>query len=116
MRSFALPLFACVLALAGCDKPSPSPSPTPPSGDGGAVGNDGGSAPTPASDDGGTTPAPDCGGKTCTEGRECVEYYGIAGPGGPKFSSCEWRCNKGQSCPEGTTCTTIADGPGAVCR
>ena len=25
----------------------------------------------------------------CAEGLECVEYYGIAGMSGPKFTSCE---------------------------
>lgn len=115
MRHLVHPLFACLLALAGCDKPAPSPSPPPSSGEGGAVGNDSATEPPPSTDEGGA-PVGDCGGKQCTDGRECVEYYGIAGPGGPKFTSCEWRCNKGQACPEGTSCTTIADGPGAVCR
>ena len=57
-----------------------------------------------------------CGDKQCKPGQECVGYYGIAGPRGPKFESCEWRCDRKQACPSGTKCTTIADGPGAVCR
>lgn len=58
-----------------------------------------------------------CEGKTCAEGLSCVSYYGIAGPSGPKFSSCEIPCADAKSaCPEGQRCVTIADGPGAVCR
>jgi len=45
-----------------------------------------------------------------------VTYYGIAGPQGPAFTSCENKCSGGQACPGGTKCTTIADGPGQVCR
>jgi hypothetical protein len=57
-----------------------------------------------------------CDGETCKPGQQCIEYYGIAGPSGPRFESCEWPCSKGQSCPKGTACVTIADGPGRVCR
>ena len=46
----------------------------------------------------------------------CAKYYGIAGPSGPEFSSCEISCDPGKGCPESTECATIADGPGAVCR
>lgn len=65
-------------------------------------------------------PPPDgamCGNKTCDSGEKCIEYYGIAGPAGPKFRECGIPCHpqKG-NCPEGMTCTTIADGPGPVCR
>jgi hypothetical protein len=52
----------------------------------------------------------------CSKGLTCVEYYGIAGARGPKFSSCETPCGGNAVCPEGLTCTTIADGPGQVCR
>ncbi len=53
----------------------------------------------------------------CAIGLECVHYYGFAGPSGPEFRSCEVRCDdKAQTCPDGLTCATIADGPGAVCR
>jgi hypothetical protein len=45
-----------------------------------------------------------------------VKYYGIAGPRGPQFTSCETKCDGGKACPDGLKCTTIADGPGAVCR
>lgn len=53
---------------------------------------------------------------SCPMGLECVKYYGIAGPKGPQFTSCETKCDGGKACPSGLKCTTIADGPGAVCR
>jgi hypothetical protein len=34
----------------------------------------------------------------------------------PAFHTCEQRCDGKEGCPDGTTCNTIADGPGAVCR
>src|SRR5262245_13371967 len=41
----------------------------------------------------------------------CVGYFGIAGPGGPEFHSCEIMCGpEGQACPDGQQCITIADG------
>lgn len=57
-------------------------------------------------------------GGTCQAGVQCVSYFGIAGPSGPEFKSCEIPCGDGAktACPGGTECITIADGPGAVCR
>jgi len=55
----------------------------------------------------------------CASGYECVKYYGIAGARGPQFKTCEIRCEKNNEeavCPKGTHCTTVADGPGQVCR
>ena len=56
----------------------------------------------------------------CQPPRVCLEYFGIAGPNGPKFVSCEIPCDpaskKKDACPEGMSCATIADGPGSVCR
>jgi hypothetical protein len=52
----------------------------------------------------------------CGKGLTCVEYYGIAGPRGPRMSSCEIPCKGGGGCPDGQQCATIADGPGQVCR
>jgi hypothetical protein len=52
----------------------------------------------------------------CTDGLACVSYYGIAGAKGPTFASCETPCKDDTSCDKGTTCTTVADGPGRVCR
>jgi eight-cysteine-cluster-containing protein len=60
-----------------------------------------------------------CGGAHCRPGQECVSYFGIAGAQGPQLHSCEWRCQPEQpndGCPSGTRCTSIADGPGRVCR
>ncbi|MCA9697168.1 MAG: hypothetical protein KC431_06565 [Myxococcales bacterium] len=66
--------------------------------------------------DGGTV---DCNGEPCAAPKQCLTYYGIAGPSGPAFHACELPCTrKGKSddCPEGTRCITVADGPGDVCR
>lgn len=54
----------------------------------------------------------------CPEPLTCVTYYGVAGPQGPEFSSCEIPCPSGKDdvCPENQTCVVIADGPGQVCR
>ena len=59
-----------------------------------------------------------CGaGDACLAGSSCKTYYGIAGPAGPAFKSCEIACASGASaCPAGSKCVTVADGPGAVCR
>ncbi|MBP8809224.1 MAG: hypothetical protein KBG48_25505 [Kofleriaceae bacterium] len=105
--------FAAIVvavALAACGGQSPPPTTPPPSG--------------PAPD-----PAPAaivvdlnalgtaCGADgACPDGTLCARYYGIAGASGPEFSSCEIACDTGQTCPAGSECLTIADGPGAVCR
>lgn len=53
----------------------------------------------------------------CEDGTLCVAYFGIAGPQGPEFKSCEIPCSQpGALCPLGQSCVTIADGPGQVCR
>ena len=52
----------------------------------------------------------------CAQGLTCVAYYGIAGPRGPQFKSCEIKCQSDTNCPAGHKCITIADGPGQVCR
>ena len=52
----------------------------------------------------------------CAAGLTCISYYGIAGPRGPQFKSCEVRCNGTGACPNGLTCMTVSDGPGRVCR
>lgn len=72
--------------------------------------------PTPNSGEAPTGTTTSCGGKTCKPGQECIGYYGIAGPRGPKFESCEVRCGKDGSCPKDMKCVTVADGPGRVCR
>jgi hypothetical protein len=60
-----------------------------------------------------------CGKHTCTEEEQCISYYGVAGPAGPKFEECGIPCKQGapnDGCPAGKRCQTIADGPGPVCR
>jgi eight-cysteine-cluster-containing protein len=72
---------------------------------------------TPAEGGGGAAQGMPCDDGKCAAGLECVSYYGIAGPRGPKFTSCEIRCGlSAKSCPAGMSCITIADGPGQVCR
>ncbi len=72
----------------------------------------------PESGSGGAT-GPICGDKTCAANEQCISYYGIAGPSGPKFQECGIPCQQGKEnsgCPAGKRCQTIADGPGPVCR
>ena len=59
-----------------------------------------------------------CKDAACAPGLQCVKYYGVAGPGGPQFATCEVPCPDGTdaACPKGQRCTTVADGPGKVCR
>jgi hypothetical protein len=52
---------------------------------------------------------------SCGEGA-CTKYFGIAGPRGPQFKTCEIRCSTGTTCEGDRKCVTIADGPGQVCR
>jgi hypothetical protein len=55
-------------------------------------------------------------GAACADGTVCLSYFGIAGPAGGEFSSCEIPCSHpGASCPLGQSCQTVADGPGQVC-
>ncbi len=118
--------LAFVLALAGCSsKPAmtqpdpatpppaaPVPDPVPPAGSG----SDATPAPTQGSAAAGPKLGEPCGANdACGEG-SCVTYYGIAGPRGPAFKSCEIKCDGGTPCADGRKCTTIADGPGQVCR
>jgi hypothetical protein len=57
-----------------------------------------------------------CPNRVCDRDLTCVAYYGIAGPRGPLFTSCEIRCSDNSECPSAQRCVTIADGPGQVCR
>jgi hypothetical protein len=117
MNRFAL---LCLVSLAACaSKNPPAPQPAPPISDPGPKPSDTAPATPPA-----PAPAVDaarlgtaCGdGGKCAPPMECVKYYGIAGKRGGELSSCEIRCGEKATCPTGTACTTIADGPGAVCR
>jgi len=90
---------------------------TPPTTPGGGNGTGGGTA-TPVEPVLDTAAlGSDCrNGESCQTGTTCVSYFGIAGPSGPEFKSCEIQCAGKGACPEGTKCITIADGPGEVCR
>ena len=123
MRSLALALalpislvavLSACSSLAGCGHSgAPSPAAPPVVVAAPVV------SPQPVSGDGseGIQGGP-CGeGEKCAPGLACRTYYGVAGPQGPKFSSCEIACIPGKSkCPSGQACMTIADGPGSVCR
>jgi hypothetical protein len=132
MRSFVRALaIGALLAAVSCACPAKK-KPEGPEGkggggggttEGGGGGGGGGPGPTAAPDAGAPASAlPDKAGMPCDENGcappfTCVSYYGIAGPKGPQFRSCEVPCPAADSkCPAGTKCTTIADGPGAVCR
>ena len=52
----------------------------------------------------------------CPAGLTPVTYCGLAGCSAGQFCSCEIPCDKDPKvCPPGSTCVTIADGPGTVC-
>ncbi len=58
----------------------------------------------------------DCVDDMCPSGLTPVKFFGIAGASGPEFCSCSIPCvDTAEVCPEGSTCQTIADGPGTVC-
>src|SRR4051794_966692 len=103
---FAL-LIACFSACSSGSSSSSPPTTTPATG----------SATQPSTGSGTTQAAgpgigEKCGdGDTCGTG-SCVKYYGIAGPGGPEFKSCEIRCDDANPCADGRKCVTVADGPG----
>lgn len=104
LRSIAtLSLFAA----AACRPDPAAQDPNPPT-----------TAPADTADDGDPASDAECGGKgPCTDGKQCIEYFGFAGPSGPKFYACEIPCaDDKNACPEGQECITIADGPGQVCR
>jgi hypothetical protein len=111
-----LPLiFASWVTLLACSGGSTPPTtPTPGGGDG-----TGGGTATPVEPviDTAALGQPCGDGDSCQAGATCVSYFGIAGPSGPEFKSCEIPCAGGKGpCPEGTRCVTVADGPGEVCR
>lgn len=89
-------------------------------GDAAGSGGEGGGDSAGGGESGGGEPGTvDCNGEPCAAPKQCLTYYGIAGPSGPAFQACELPCHrsgKGDDCPEGTRCMTIADGPGDVCR
>lgn len=51
---------------------------------------------------------------SCSTGLTCLTYFGF---GGQELKSCELPCGDDlRECPPGSTCVTISDGPGPVCR
>ena len=104
--------FAALLAACACSKAPATGTGAGPGPGGGPMGND-----VPPGEIDISKLGESCGeGDRCESG-SCTKYYGIAGPSGPEFSSCEVTCTNGKGpCPTGTACVTIADGPGAVCR
>ena len=113
VASLSLALVA-VLAACACGPKSGAsagPAPDPGPGPGGPSGDDVGTV------DVSKLGAPCGDNDRCDGGTSCTKYYGIAGPSGPEFSSCEIACPNGKgACPSGSGCVTIADGPGSVCR
>ncbi|MGE0869198.1 MAG: hypothetical protein AB7P03_11570 [Kofleriaceae bacterium] len=134
------PVHDATIGSAAPEPAGPGTEPIAPPTDGAeptaATGDAGASTHAPSSGHGAapTKPARDAGAPATSDGKQgepcrasaprcekpltCVEYYGIAGPRGPKFTSCEIPCppDRKVSCPSGQSCVTIADGPGAVCR
>ncbi len=118
-------LAALLLLLTACPAGSQSRmEPPPPGGGGSGSAVEPGPGPGPDPDRGSAAEPPRDGPKLgqpcgaaglCGEGA-CVTYYGIAGPRGGEFTSCEIKCDAQGGCPKGFQCTTIADGPGSVCR
>jgi hypothetical protein len=117
---FALAGTLLLVVACACSQPAPR-GPDPGSGSTGNTGggDDDDTTTDPGDDDDDTEPLPGQGEKcnaagACATGLTCMKYYGIAGPSGPLFTSCEIACSDG--CPDGQQCITIADGPGEVCR
>ena len=118
-------LLALVLAACSSKSSAPTAPPAPREGSGAPVEDTepaGSAAGGAAQGSAATGPGigEKCGdGDACATGLSCVSYYGIAGARGPQFKTCEIKCemqNKESVCPPDTKCTTIADGPGQVCR
>src|SRR5262245_57872580 len=99
-------VLALLLALAACGskKSGPSSGSAPPPAPPPPAGTDLSQLGSPCGADG-----------SCPVGT-CVSYVGIGGAKGGELKSCEIKCADGTACPTGTTCKTIADGPGQVCR
>jgi hypothetical protein len=112
---------ALVLVLvAGCPQspgggagPGTGMRPTP--GSGSAPGTGSGSGTPTAGEERPKLGEPCAANDVCGEGT-CVKYYGIAGPRGGEFKSCEIRCDADGRCEGSRKCITVADGPGQVCR
>jgi eight-cysteine-cluster-containing protein len=98
----------CIWYTTNGETMAPAPS------SGGVV--DGGGSPGAGDSGGDPGGGVQCGEAVCAKGEECIEYYGIAGPSGPKFKTCGIPCGPKKTCPAGKKCVTVADGPGDVCQ
>lgn len=66
---------------------------------------------TATNQDTGVPQSDTCGGKTCEDGKSCIEYYGIAGN---LLYTCGIPCKENEpnnGCPEEMQCQVIPDGP-----
>lgn len=118
-------IVAALLLVAACTKepqtqvgpngPGTMPGSSMEPGTAGSGTTTGGPTPTPTTDERPKLGEPCAAGDVCGEG-SCVKYYGIAGPRGPEFKSCEIRCDASGRCEGDRRCVTVADGPGQVCR
>src|SRR5690606_25899979 len=109
-------VFASSVTLLACSGGSTPPTTTPTGDTTGGGSDDGTATPVEPVIDTAALGQPCDDGDGCQAGASCVSYYGIAGPSGPEFKSCEITCAGKGACPEGTACVTVADGPGEVCR
>lgn len=105
-------LLLGVLGACGGSQSAPSNGTVTPATEGAGSGSDAAASGPPVEAYGATCSAT----APCASGLTCTKYYGIAGPNGPAFESCEISCADGKACPGDTSCVTIADGPGMVCR
>lgn len=112
-----------IAALTACSSPSKGPQGpgSDPAGSGSDTAGSGAASDSPnagsAVQHDGPGMGQPCGPEgLCAPGLTCKKYYGIAGPRGPEFSSCEHTCATDADCDKGQRCATIADGPGQVCR
>ena len=125
MRAFCSSALFLFLTLGGCSQPatrSAENAPVQPVQAAQLAQATPVSVPPPAPPiQAGSARVQDAQGQPCQNGKcpaplTCIRYYGIAGPRGPAFTSCEIPCAGGAKCPPGQTCGIIADGPGQVCR
>src|SRR5688572_16255763 len=101
----ATPVDAAPVAIdAGRHSKTP-PKTTPDAGTGADTGGGNGSGGGTGTGTGGgigNGGADPCAALLCKKPYKCVTYYGVAGPKGPEFASCEVRCKGDADCPKGT--------------
>src|SRR5262245_57778164 len=72
-----------------------APSPTAAKADGGTGGG---------KSKGGAEQGQPCPDGACAVGLDCITFFGVAGPRGGTFTSCEIRCGGARVCPRGQEC------------